>query len=128
MGGAAAAPERASAAIPCRLQISFFLVLIGCGWLLAKAAFDHRAQISLSVVSRNSSDWYPDQGMPYSREPRCDVAKEFRHIPPVGAVVHFVPVRCQIRPPNQKLTVFGDSQAARSCRYTRRWHRKPEST
>jgi len=96
---------------PVALQISFFLVLIGCGWLLAKAAFDHRAQISLSVVSRNSSDWYPDQGMPYSREPRCDVAKEFRHIPPVGAVVHFVPVRCQIRPPNQKLTVFGDSQA-----------------
>jgi peptidoglycan/LPS O-acetylase OafA/YrhL len=107
-------PLRHNAALQRRyvaIQISFFLFLVACGWQVARVAFHHREQLSLSVVNRNPSDWYADHGMPYVASRECDVAREFADVGAIGRLTRIRPIHCSAPPSPQQLTVFGDSHA-----------------
>ena len=106
-------PLRHNAALRQRkpiLQILFFLMIIVGGLLIAKTAFKYRARISMSTVSRNAADWYPDKIRAYEDKRLCNVSK-MRENFPSGSKQVYQASDCITTPPTRKLFVLGDSHA-----------------
>lgn len=93
-------------------RIAFFLTLVAGTRTGAQLIFAHGPQISLSTVTRNYVDWYPDTFMafPNAAQRACDVSIGVRDLAG-GQLFSYHPAKCRGTMDSRTVFVIGDSHA-----------------
>ncbi len=88
------------------------VVAIACAWFVAKSVSGHQSQLSLSVVSRNPTVWYPDTTPPSSEYAGCSNRPDRERIEG-GSLLTFSAKGCIHAPAPGEASVYamGDSHA-----------------
>ncbi len=94
------------------LRVALFLVALVAGWGVMKGLFASQPVLGLSVVSRNSTDWYVTNRMPpvSGLKALCKVEMAYRALAG-GQVISYVPSGCPVAVGPEKLFAIGDSHA-----------------
>lgn len=92
--------------------IVFFLALIVVTRTGVRLMFSHGPAISLSAVTRNYIDWYPDTFMPFPNDEKriCHVITSVRQLAD-GELFSYRPTTCRGIPDQRTMFVIGDSHA-----------------
>ena len=93
-------------------RIAFFLALVAGTRTGAQLILSHGPELSLSTVTRNYVDWYPDTFMAHPNEAQraCDVSIGERAVAG-GQLFSYHPAKCRGTKDPRTMIVIGDSHA-----------------
>ena len=93
-------------------RIAFFLALVAATRTGAQLILSHGPELSLSTVTRNYVDWYPDTFMAFPNEAHraCDVSLGVRELAS-GQLFLYHPTKCRGPKDPRSMFVIGDSHA-----------------